>query len=150
MLCTRGGKDESNKGQSNHFDSFFLKKWAIPGLCFINFRLFNTVGCKYMFYIKIRQWLDSNHGPLVLEATALPNESQPLPTPFDLQLSWQKFFWGSKIWYIKVSREVMLIFKNLCKKTLRWCFDPAGNSVCVIIFDKTLSYNVYWKQDESS
>ena len=28
---------------------------------------------------KICQWLDSNRGPLVLEATALPTEPQPLP-----------------------------------------------------------------------
>ena len=32
-----------------------------------------------MFYIKICQWLESNCGPLVLEATALPTEPQPLP-----------------------------------------------------------------------
>ena len=34
-----------------------------------------------MFNININfcQWLDSNHGPLVLEATALPTEPQPLP-----------------------------------------------------------------------
>ena len=28
---------------------------------------------------KVCRWLDSNHGPLMLEATALPNELQPLP-----------------------------------------------------------------------
>ena len=33
-----------------------------------------------LFVIKSCQWLDSNHGPLVLEATALPTETQPLPT----------------------------------------------------------------------
>ena len=30
-------------------------------------------------YINFRWWLDSNHVPLVLEATALPTEPQPLP-----------------------------------------------------------------------
>ena len=32
-----------------------------------------------MINIKYSQWLDSNHGPLELEATTLPTESQPLP-----------------------------------------------------------------------
>ena len=32
-----------------------------------------------MLGIKIRQCLESNHGPLVSEATALPTEPQPLP-----------------------------------------------------------------------
>ena len=32
-----------------------------------------------MFHIKVFQCLDSNRGPLVLEATTLPTELQPLP-----------------------------------------------------------------------
>ena len=35
-----------------------------------------------MFNIIFCQWLDSNRGPLELEATALPTEPQPLP-PID-------------------------------------------------------------------
>ena len=31
-----------------------------------------------MFHIKVCRWLDSNRGPLVSEATALPTEPQPL------------------------------------------------------------------------
>ena len=46
---------------------------------FLYLRLFFTVNSKQMFYLKVCQWLDSNHGPLVSEATALPTESQPLP-----------------------------------------------------------------------
>ena len=53
-------------------------KWAISGLFFLYFRLFNTVDSKQMFN-KFCQWLDSNCGPLVLEATTLPTEPQPLP-----------------------------------------------------------------------
>ena len=33
-----------------------------------------------MFDINFCQWLDSHHGPLDLEATALPTEPQPLPS----------------------------------------------------------------------
>ena len=32
-----------------------------------------------MFYMKIYRWVDSNRGPLVSQATALPTEPQPLP-----------------------------------------------------------------------
>ena len=45
---------------------------------FIYFRLFNTVDNKQMLN-KFCQWLESNRGPLVLKATALPTEPQPLP-----------------------------------------------------------------------
>ena len=40
-----------------------------------------TIDSKQMFniYIIFCQWLDSNRGPLVLEATPLPTEPQPLP-----------------------------------------------------------------------
>ena len=40
--------------------------------------LFNTKDMKHCS-IKFRQWLGSNHWPLVLEATAIPTELQPLP-----------------------------------------------------------------------
>ena len=42
------------------------------------FCLFNTVDSKQMFYIQVWQCLDSNHGPLVQETTALPTAPQPL------------------------------------------------------------------------
>ena len=63
------------------FFFFFLKKWAIPGLFFLYFRLFNTQLRVYKCSILINfcRWLDSNRGPLVSEATALPTEPQPLP-----------------------------------------------------------------------
>ena len=42
-----------------------------------------------MFNIKCCRWLDSNHRPLELEATALPTEPQPLPMKkyFDVSIS---------------------------------------------------------------
>ena len=46
---------------------------------FLYFRLFNTVDSKQMFNISFCEWLDSNHRPLLLEATALPTEPQSLP-----------------------------------------------------------------------
>ena len=52
--------------------SFF--KLAIPGL-FLYFHLFNTVDSKQ---INVRR-LDLKHRPLLLDATALPTEPQPLP-----------------------------------------------------------------------
>ena len=56
-----------------YFCSFFIK-WAIPGLFFVFQQL--TVNT---FIIKFRRWLDSNRGPLALEATVLPTEPQPPP-----------------------------------------------------------------------
>ena len=56
-------------------------KWATPGLFFFYFRLFNTIQMTFnnKCSIKICRCLDSNHGPLTSEATALPTEPQPLP-----------------------------------------------------------------------
>ena len=53
---------------------------TIPGL-FFYFRLFNTqlTANKCSIFINFCRWLDSNRRPLVLEATALPTEPQPLP-----------------------------------------------------------------------
>ena len=56
----------------------FLKKMCHSGPLFHYFRLFNTVDSKQLFN-KFCRWLDSNRRPLVLEATALPTEPQPLP-----------------------------------------------------------------------
>ena len=59
---------------------FFFKK---TGHCRPLFSLFSsfqyTVDRKQMFNINFCRWLDSNRGPLVSEATALPTEPQPLP-----------------------------------------------------------------------
>ena len=45
---------------------------------FVYLRLFKQLTIT-MYVIKLCQWLESNHGSLVLEATALPTEAQPLP-----------------------------------------------------------------------
>ena len=59
----------------NNYNWLLLKNWAFSGLFFLYFRLFNTVDSTYKFC----RWLDSNRGPLVSEATALPTAPQPLP-----------------------------------------------------------------------
>ena len=57
---------------------FFIK----IGQCPATFSLFSSFQqlTVNMFIIKSCQWLDSNRGPLVSEATALPTEPQPHPT----------------------------------------------------------------------
>ena len=65
----------------SHCFKVFFKKGPYP----VFFSLFSsfqyTVDNNQMFNININfcWWLDSNHWPLVLEATALPTELQPLP-----------------------------------------------------------------------
>ena len=56
-------------------------KWAIPGLfsLIFVFSIQLTLNKCSNFFC---QWLDLNRGPLVMEATALPTEPQPLPRSF--------------------------------------------------------------------
>ena len=60
-----------------HF-SVLSKKFGPFQASFFLYFVFSTVNRKYV-HCKILRWLDSNRGPLVLEATALPTEPQPLP-----------------------------------------------------------------------
>ena len=69
----------SNGSLGDHSPCFFLN-----GPSPASFSLFSsfqyTVDSKQMFNINFFcWWLDSNRGPLVLEATPLPAEPQPLP-----------------------------------------------------------------------
>ena len=57
---------------------FFLKKWANPGVFFFIF----VFSIQKNVQFKFLRWLDSNSGPLELEATALPTEPHPLPSNF--------------------------------------------------------------------
>ena len=71
-------------------------KWAIHGLFLFYFRLFNTIQLTInKCSMKICRCLDSNRGPLVLEATALPTEPQPLPKR---RKCWESFF-SVDIWH---------------------------------------------------
>ena len=56
----------------------FFKKWAIPGLFFRNCR-FSTQLTVMKCSKKDCQWLDSNHGSLMSEATALPLSHNHIP-----------------------------------------------------------------------
>ena len=69
---------ESVQNDSKWFwdHQFFLKKMDLSRSLFALFCLFYTVDSNQ---IKICRCLDSNRGSLVLEATALPTEPQPLP-----------------------------------------------------------------------
>ena len=59
---------------------YFFLKMAIPGLFFFYFRLFKTIQLTVnKCSVKMCRCLDTNRGPLVSEATALPTEPQPLP-----------------------------------------------------------------------
>ena len=51
----------------------FFKNGPFPASFFLYFRLYNTADSKQMLN-KFCRWLDSNRGPLVSEATALPTE----------------------------------------------------------------------------
>ena len=61
--------------------TFFFKKMGHSGLFFFYFRLFNTIQLTVdnKCSIKFCRCLESNRGPLIPEATALPTEPQPLP-----------------------------------------------------------------------
>ena len=98
-IRTRGGKmvgaDESTEPRQYPKQVDFLPqwasqsakvpflKWAISGPFFSIFvySIQVTVDNKQMFNKSCR-WLDSNPGPLILQATALPTVPQPLPIKF--------------------------------------------------------------------
>ena len=70
--------------QTGHFGLFFLFVFSV---------LLTVNNVQYNFC----QWVNSNRGPLVLEATALPSEPQPQPLP-----TWQ--YVDSLEWHIFIDR----------------------------------------------
>ena len=75
---------------------------AIPGLYFFIF--------VFSIQLTINKWsmqLDSNHGPLISEATALPTEPQPLPQNMTkVQLKLKSYFmciWQMLFSYIRLN-----------------------------------------------
>ena len=65
-------------------------------------------------YINFCQTLDSNRGPLVLEATALPTEPQPLPKiDFYFSVATIPPFNNNTIWYENIISIVKLILPKL-------------------------------------
>ena len=82
MFCPNGRFHKKLKlGRNN--SNFFVKKMGNPRPLFLYFRLFNTQltvnKCSIYIYIIFCRWLDSNRGPLVSEATALPTEPHHCP-----------------------------------------------------------------------
>ena len=63
-----------------------LFKWAFPDLFFV----FSIQLIENKWFLEIRRWLDSNLGPLVSEATALPAEPQQLP--IKIKVLWVPIF----------------------------------------------------------
>ena len=109
----------------------FFYKLAIPGLFFLYFRLFNIVDSKQMFN-KFCQWLDSNRGPLVSEATALPTEPQPLPI---FRTLYRVTFLQRHRMHIKVLYNKMMAFCGCC--------------LCVWFLGGKWNTNVYEKYNNS-
>ena len=83
---------------------FFKKNWPFPASFFFISSFQYTVDSKQMFNInKFCQWLDSNRGPLVSEATALPTEPQPLPNLYELCL----------LLYLYTSEQALIVSKGV-------------------------------------
>ena len=79
-----------SSSQSHKIQHHQFFKWAIPGLIFFIF-IFSiqlTIN-KYLIFNFCRR-LDSNRGPVVLEATGLPTEPRPLPAIASVTV--KKFF----------------------------------------------------------
>ena len=77
------------------------------GPLYLYFCLFNTVDSIQLFN-KFCWWLDLNCGPLVLEATTLPTEPQPLPLIFK-RFSKSFFFKMGHPWPLF---HLFLVFSN--------------------------------------
>ena len=72
------------------FLNFVFKNGPLWVNCFLHFpslnTVFNAVDSKYYC-----QWLDSNHGSLVLEATTQPTVPQPICSFYQGTMVWSKF-----------------------------------------------------------
>ena len=74
------GESRANEclvGKKNWQVFYLFFKWAIPGISFLYYNLFDTDSVQ-LIVNKICQGLYSKHRSLVLEVTALPTEPQPL------------------------------------------------------------------------
>ena len=81
--------------------------WAIPDLFFCILVFYIQLTVKNVQY-KFCRWLDSNHRPLVSEATTLPTESQPLPVMFMFTLeAWQ--------WWRTLTETVLLLGRQFTR-----------------------------------
>ena len=104
---------------------FFLKMGHFRPLFSLFSSFLQTVNRKHMFNKSCR-WLDSNPGPLVSEATALPTAPQPLPQMF------------SKILCLPLSFSHTIkpmSFANICTST-----PTHGNLIAVFQFYKLNFY----------
>ena len=73
----------------HHFKHYLIKSWSSPA-SFSLFSSFLTVESKQMFDINVCRRLDSNRGPLVIEATALLTKPQQLPQALPITIGGKK------------------------------------------------------------
>ena len=66
-----------------------------------------------MFITKCCRWLELNCGPLILKATALPTEPQPLPKSIFTHLV--KCIWVKYVQLIKYGKKSVLSFHHLSR-----------------------------------
>ena len=85
-------------------------KKIIHGLFFFNF-VFSIQLTVKMTCIKVCRWLDSNHGPLVSEATVPPTEPQSLPQRLQ---NWNSITSGAIC-----AKSTTLLIKS-CQRTIHW------------------------------
>ena len=126
---------------------------------FLYFRLFNTQLTVYKcsILINICRWLDSNCGTLVLEATALPTEPQPLPNLSNIvnfQIISMVMVWIPPLMWIVIKNLVLLcrlkcfwapllifFMKNKCSVTWLIC-----SSLFWVFFNCDLNLKIVLKR----
>ena len=128
---------------SSDLFSFFKKGHFWPLLFFCIFSMQLTVN---VLSLKYRRWLDSSRGSLVLEATALPTEPQPLPLLFGGQLSrGRKQQIAYTIWTHNFSvmsttataaQPAIAVLNKICIILTWWLFTSKCNQVKCFQIDK--------------
>ena len=111
----------------NHCHSSFLKNGPCPAsfyfICMFSIKLMVNQ------WMTFRRWLDSNRGPLVLEATALPTEPQPLPFFYIFVNRWKPV----QIHFLIISK-FLLFFSLLPCSNLEQMFQKARQADANIWF----------------
>ena len=135
-------------------------KWAIPNLFFFIF-VFSTVN-NIDSILKFCWWLNSNRGPLVSDATALPTEPKELLHSLNVKASEWKVHCGAKIvsliscrhFYLKIWLLSFLIENaDRKKRDIFWFYDPESLNTLINIFgtdDEIIGYSSTTCQAESS
>ena len=121
-----------------HWRSHFFKNGPFPAS--FSFHLFNTIQLAVnKCSIKICLRLDSNRGPLVLIATALPTEPQPLPPRYRLCCTLKYF--SLNVFYFAFYKSAfsseIIIFKPKVYQKFSKAIKPFRENVCFLKKFKT-------------